>query len=134
MIDESGGGPEGSSQRFPRAAKIRSGDEIRGLFRTARRRRVGSIDVLHQPAVGRLPRLGVVVPKHRHEIVERNLVRRRLREIGRRDLLPLLRRCGVSVDLLLRARPEAYAASYDELRTALLRFTEGLCSDPSYSG
>ena len=28
-------------------------------------------------------RLGLVVPKHRHNSVQRNLVKRRLREIGR---------------------------------------------------
>jgi ribonuclease P protein component len=80
-----------------------------------------------------LPRYGVVVPKHRHTIVERNLLRRRLREIGRRDVLPALRACPASFDVLVRARPEAYSATFAELRNALVRFTEELCSGASHS-
>ena len=57
------------------------------------------------------PRVGIVVPKHRRKIVDRNRVKRRLREIVRINLLPLLR----GVDLLIRARPEAYGSSFDQL-------------------
>ena len=73
-------------------------------------------------------RWGVVVPKHRHEIVERNLVKRRLREIGRTEVLPRLGECGRSLDLLVRARPEAYGADFGSLRDELVGLTEELCS------
>ena len=59
------------------------------------------------------PRVGVVVPKHRRRIVDRNLVKRRLRELVRINLLPGLK----GVDLLIRARPEAYGSSFDQLAT-----------------
>lgn len=57
------------------------------------------------------PRVGIVVPKHRRRIVDRNRVKRRLREIVRTGLLPRL----TSVDLLIRAKPEAYSANFQQL-------------------
>jgi ribonuclease P protein component len=57
------------------------------------------------------PRAGVVVPKHRHNIVERNRVKRRLRELVRIKLLPGLQR----IDVLIRAKPEAYDSSFAQL-------------------
>jgi ribonuclease P protein component len=57
------------------------------------------------------PRVGVVVPKHKRKIVERNRVKRRLRELVRTQLLPHLER----IDLLIRAKPEAYDSSFQQL-------------------
>jgi ribonuclease P protein component len=57
------------------------------------------------------PRVGIVVPKYRHTIVSRNRVRRRLRELARLRLLPTLG----NVDLLLRAKPPAYATTFQQL-------------------
>lgn len=57
------------------------------------------------------PRAGVVVPKHRHNIVDRNRVKRRLRELVRIKLLPGLQR----IDILIRAKPEAYDSSFEQL-------------------
>jgi ribonuclease P protein component len=57
------------------------------------------------------PRAGIVVPKHRHKIVERNRVKRRLRELVRITLLPGLQ----GFDVLIRARPEAYDSSFAQL-------------------
>jgi ribonuclease P protein component len=57
------------------------------------------------------PRVGVVVPKHRLKIVDRNRVKRRLRELVRSKLLPGLQ----GFDVLVRAKPEAYDSSYSQL-------------------
>ncbi len=57
------------------------------------------------------PRVGIVVPKHRRKIVDRNRVKRRLREIVRTGLLPELG----AIDLLIRARPEAYSSNFEQL-------------------
>ena len=57
------------------------------------------------------PRVGIVVPKYRHNIVSRNRLRRRLRELTRIRLLPNLG----NVDLLLRAKPPAYETSFAQL-------------------
>lgn len=70
----------------------------------------------------------MVVPKHRRTAVARNLVKRRLREICRTEVLPMLRAGGVAVDILVRARPEAYGARYEELRDELRTIAEGACS------
>lgn len=70
----------------------------------------------------------MVVPKHRRTIVERNLLKRRLREIGRTRVLPALREAGLALDVMVRARPEAYDARFQELRDELDQVTEALCS------
>ena len=81
-------------------------------------------DVFFAASPESFPRLGLVVPKHRHTIVERNLVKRRLREIGRVEVLPRLRESGRAVDVLIRARSEAYDASFEELREQLVAWVE----------
>ncbi len=68
------------------------------------------------------PRLGVVVPRHRHTIVERNRLRRRLREIARRDLLPQL----APVDVVIRSRAAAYGAGFPDLADDLGRWIRSL--------
>jgi ribonuclease P protein component len=59
----------------------------------------------------RYGRIGVVVPKYKRNIVERNRVRRRLRELARIRVLPSLG----NVDLLIRAKPSAYSSGFPEL-------------------
>jgi hypothetical protein len=54
-----------------------------------------------------------------------------LREIGRLELLPRLRECGRSVDLMVRARPDAYGAEFAALRRELVQTVEKLCSSAS---
>ena len=49
--------------------------------------------------------------------MERNRLKRRLRELVRCEVLPLLPDLGA--DLVVRAGPRAYAAGFDELRTEL---------------
>ena len=74
-----------------------------------------------------------MVPKHRREIVERNRLQRRLREIGRTVVLPRLWEAGRATDVLVRARREAYDAPYAVLEEELTRVTEELCSGASSS-
>jgi ribonuclease P protein component len=62
------------------------------------------------------PRMGLIVPKFQTSAVARNRLRRRLREIWRRDI----QAHQPPGDLLIRARREAYQASFDELRSQLL--------------
>ena len=57
------------------------------------------------------PRVGVVVPKYRRDIVDRNRTKRQLRELARTRILPIIG----SVDVLLRAKPEAYDARFEQL-------------------
>jgi ribonuclease P protein component len=63
-----------------------------------------------------LSRIGIVVPRHQHSAVDRNKLKRRLRELARTELLPMVR--GIAaIDIAIRARREAYAANMDALRT-----------------
>jgi ribonuclease P protein component len=62
------------------------------------------------------PRLGLIVPKFQSTAVARNRLRRRLKEIWRRRL-----RGEVGpLDVVIRARREAYGAGFDQLRDELL--------------
>lgn len=125
MSDE-GEGRQGFG--LPRESRIARSAEIRLLFQRGKRRKTRHLDAFVSPSPAAFPRLGVVVPKHKHTIVERNLVRRRLREIGRTVVLPALRNSGAALDVLVRARPDAYAAPYAQLRDELATLVEELCS------
>ncbi len=59
-------------------------------------------------------RVGIIVPKFGHIIVERNRLRRRLRELVRVRMLPVLVQAPPS-DVLVRALPRAYSASFEVL-------------------
>ena len=127
-MDAEGDGLSGEGFALPREARITASAQIRDLFRRGKRRKTRHLDAFVSPSPSAFPRLGVVVPKHKRGIVERNRLKRRLREIGRTVVLPALRNSGAALDVLLRARPEAYAAPYDELRHDLQALTEELCS------
>jgi ribonuclease P protein component len=64
------------------------------------------------------PRMGLIVPKFQFSAVARNRVRRRLREIWRREI----QEHQPGWDLVIKARPEAYDATFEALRTQLLRW------------
>lgn len=112
--------PDGGGQKLPRARRITRGEQIRELFRRGKRSRTAHLDVFDSPSSVPFSRLALVVPRHGHSAVDRNRLKRRLREIGRRELLPALEREGGPTDVLVRARPEAYDARFEELRDELL--------------
>lgn len=56
------------------------------------------------------------MPKHQHTAVERNRLKRRLRELVRVELLPALRMQSAA-DLAIRTQTDAYVASFGELRS-----------------
>ena len=62
------------------------------------------------------PRMGLIVPKFQSSAVARNRLRRRLREIWRRDIQAYQ----PASDLVIRARREAYGAAFSQLRLQLL--------------
>lgn len=127
-MEESSGERAREGFGLPRHARITVSDEIRSLFRRGKRSKTRHLDAFVSPSPAPFSRLGVVVPKHKHTIVRRNLVKRRLRELGRSVLLPGLGNRGAALDVLLRARPEAYTASFADLRDEVTALTEELCS------
>lgn len=83
-----------------------------------KRRRTDHLDLFTRPSPAGRSRLAVIVPRHRHTAVERNRLRRRLREIGRRQVLPVL---AAPTDVAVRARANAYGASFQALRNELVQ-------------
>lgn len=71
------------------------------------------------------PRVGIVVPRFQHTIVERNRLRRRLRELVRTRLLPLI----PPQDVLLRASPRAYGKPFAILESEVRAIAERLTRD-----
>lgn len=71
------------------------------------------------------PRVGIVVPRFQHTIVERNRLRRRLRELVRTRLLPLI----PPQDVLLRANPRAYGKPFAILESEVRAIAERLTRD-----
>ena len=69
-----------------------------------------------------------MVPRHKQSAVDRNRLKRRLRELVRVDLLPVLR-AGVSMDVAIRARDEEYATDVDALRSDVLFIQSRVTSD-----
>ena len=82
--------PEGEG--LPRSSRIRLGSEIRTLLREGARARSSHLDVFTAQAPHDTPRFGTIVPRHGRKVVARNQLRRRLREIGRTEVLPPLGR------------------------------------------
>jgi ribonuclease P protein component len=95
------------------------------------RRSTTHLDVFLGTPPGSCSRLGLIVPKHGQRVVDRNLLKRRLREIGRRRVLPALDACGKPTDVLVRARSRAYGAEFETLARELCEAVEGMCSDGS---
>lgn len=77
--------------------------------------RLGHLDIAWRPNTKGHARFGIVVPRFEHTAVARNRLRRRVREILRRELLANL----PPVDLVIRAKRTAYAARFAALRTEL---------------
>lgn len=128
MSDASGRRGPGR-ERLPRAARIRRGSEIRQMFRDGRRRRTRSLDLYFRPAAHAGPRIGWVVPKLGFGIVDRNLLKRRIREIGRRKVLTRLAESGCGMDVLVRVRTTAYRTTYRQLECEMSAAVEAACSD-----
>ena len=114
-----------TNTRFPPLRRIRRAGEIRRLLRRGKRKRTSHLDVF-VAASASCARFGVIVPKYGHTIVRRNQLKRRLREIGRLDVLPRLNAVSAGADFLVRARREAYAISYQRLRDQLVKVAEEL--------
>jgi hypothetical protein len=115
--------------------------EIELVKRTGKRVKTGVLDVRVAASPSSRAQVGVIVPKYKRTIVERNKLRRRLRELVRVRLLPVLARSDVegasgerpteehgtvhtahtahtaqtARAVLIRALPTAYSATFDGL-------------------
>jgi ribonuclease P protein component len=118
------GARESRGRRFPRDRRITRGTEIRALFARGKRSRTPHLDVLFSESPASFARVGLVVPRYGNTAVRRNRVKRRLKEILRREVLPRLDAAGAGVDLMVRARRDAYDVSYARLSQELTDWLE----------
>jgi ribonuclease P protein component len=77
------------------------------------------LDVRAIPSPLGHPRVGIIVPRYSGSAVDRNRLKRQLRELVRTRLLPT----APSADIVIRARPDAYSASFDALEAEIVRVT-----------
>lgn len=94
------------------------------MKRAGRRLRTDHLEVRCNDSLLSHARTAVIVGKHGHTVVERNLLRRRLREIVRTTLLPV----AGSMDIVVRSLPSAYEASFQELMKEIESITPQLRS------
>lgn len=112
-----------------RIALSRSRD-IRHVLDKGRRAGDGILKLSVLPGSSGLPgRVALVVPRFKHCIVERNLLRRRLQEIVRLNS-ELFR----GQLLVLRLTPEAYALEYRELDDKFVRLLKKMENPPAPGG
>ena len=79
--------------------------------RTGERIKTEHLDVRVAASPLAYARVGIVVPKYKRSVVERNLLRRRLRELARTRLLPVISPC----DVFIRPFPRAYEIPFGVL-------------------
>ena len=96
---------------------LSSAAELRALMTEGKRRRTDHLDLFIRPSPLEHSRLAVIVARFGHTAPQRNQLRRRLREILRRSVLPSLPE---PAELAVRARPAAYGAGFDRLRAELV--------------
>jgi len=80
---------------------VRSGAKVRAKL----------LDLRRLDNSAEVARVAVIVAKFGHTAVERNKLKRRLRELVRMRMLPVIS----PMDLLVRARREAYSATFEML-------------------
>ena len=108
-------------------------------MRDGKRLRTANLDLRVVSTTGGVSRIGFVVPKHGHSSVERNRLKRRLRELGRLRVLGVSRNgnSGSAIDVVMRVHPGAYRLEYDQLRSEIeqlrARLLKVLC-DPRGEG
>lgn len=90
------------------------------MLTTGRRSRQSHLDIYWTPGLAGHGRLGLIVPRFRNSAVARNRLRRRLKELWRRELQGRL----PAVDVVFRARPESYRASFGVFREELNSWCE----------
>ena len=104
---------------FPRSCRLTREADLESVRRTGKRMQTEHLEARASASLLLHARVGIVVPKYKQNIVERNRVRRRLRELVRLRLLPQTGQ----VDVLLRAKQAAYKSTFDQLATEVDQIT-----------
>jgi len=96
--------------------------QLRRVLTTGQRSRRAHLDIYWTTNEAGYPRLGLVVPKARQTAIARNRLRRRLKELWRREMQAEL----PAWDVVLRTRQESYAATFQLLRADLVGWVEAV--------
>jgi ribonuclease P protein component len=91
--------------------------------------RLPDLDVRAAPSGRGHPRVGIIVPRYKHSAVDRNRLKRRLRDLVRTRLLPVM----PPVDLVVRAFPSAYQVGFDGLADQIARVRDAIADEGSRS-
>ncbi|MBX3174147.1 MAG: ribonuclease P protein component [Gemmatimonadaceae bacterium] len=97
-----------SPQRLTRTA------DLELVRREGKRVRTALLEVRVLASLLRAHRIGIIVPRHKQSAVARNRLKRRLRELARREWSSALQPLPPH-DVVLRAAPAAYAADFTRL-------------------
>ena len=112
--------------RFPRGARLTARKQFRDAYSRGRRAVTTTLAVFALPGAVATSRLGITVTRKFGTAVERNRVKRRLREAFRKhraELLPPL-------DLVVNVRGDAARASFADLEKDFLTCVDRLTSRP----
>ena len=92
--------------------------ELERVQRSGRRIQASVLTVWIARGSALQPRVAIVVGLHRHSAVARNRLKRQLRHIMRTEILP---RATEPYDAVVAAKPSAYSATFDMLRSLMVR-------------
>src|SRR5262249_54287075 len=98
-------------ERFGRSHRLPLTTDVRRVLTTARHSRRRTLDIHWTAGATGHSRMGLIVPRFRESAVARNRLRRRLKEVWRRDVVPLI----PPFDVVIRTRKDAYGAPFDVL-------------------
>ncbi len=103
-------------EALPREARITKRDDFERAKRSGVWYRGKHLDLIVADGDAERPRIGLIIPLYGHSVVMRNTLKRRIREILRREVLPAV---DGRIDIVVRARKQAYRAGYSTLKNEL---------------
>ena len=113
---------------FPKSVRLLHRADYRKVYSGGRRRNLDLVVAFALRHESPWSRIGLTVPGSLGDAVERNRVKRRLREVVRKHLSEL----GPGWDVVLNARPPVKSASFAHLEETI-RFFFGSCARSSGS-
>jgi len=86
------------------------------VLRNGKRIQSEHLELRGLASLSHLSRIGVIIPKYGHSAVERNQLKRRLREVIRIHVLPAVK----NLEIVIKATPGAYDASVEQLTREMI--------------
>jgi ribonuclease P protein component len=105
---------------YPRAARVTRRQDIDRIRKEGRTLKASGLVLRMSSSPFDFLRVGVVVPKYGQTAVRRNQLKRRLREVVRREWLPTMG----NRDVVIWAMPPAYRMTMQDLTSTLRQLAE----------